>query len=84
MKSKFHVHLMNLKMNLNLQCQMMLYLKDSKITNSKKTKKKNTTKKGRKKRMKALLATKNLLATVSHKKEHVLSLKWFDQSGKTA
>ena len=31
---------MNLKMNLNLQCQMMLYLKDSKITNSKKTKKK--------------------------------------------
>ena len=37
---------------------MMLYLKDSKITNSKK----NTTKKARKKRMKALLATKKLIS----------------------
>ena len=49
---------MNWRMNLNLQCHMMLYLKDSKITNSKK----NTTKKARKKRMKALLATKKLIS----------------------
>ena len=37
---------------------MMLYLKDSEIINSKK----NTTKKARKKRMKALLATKKLIS----------------------
>lgn len=38
MKPKFHANLMNWKMNLNLQCQMMRCLKDSKITNSKEKK----------------------------------------------
>ena len=48
-------------MNLNLQCQMMLYLKDSKITNSKK-KKKNHHQKRKKKKNESIISNKKLIS----------------------